>query len=238
MAVVRFAKVVGQLPAQLAPDTLYLVRTGSGFDLYCSDMTASIAHALNGSGGGGTWPGPSIAYPKRTATPKIVGDTGGTALTTQALTAARQYFVPLVVPRQVTLTGLRISVTTAKAGQANLGLYGNAVVGGSDAPGSRIAAITAPLDTGTTGDKTGSFASSVTLDPGTLYWVSLIASVSATLRALAVASVQTALGRAVNGTTVISHLYAAGSGSTLPNPAPTALTNGTGSCPAIYLMEQ
>lgn len=238
MAVVRFAKVVGSLPAPLDPDTLYLVRTGAGFDLYCSDMTASIAHALNGSGGGGTWPGPSIAYPKRTATPKIVGDVAGTALTTQALTAARQYFMPLVVPRPVTLTGLRISVTTARAGSANLGIYANAVVGGNDAPGSLLAAISSTLDTGTVGDKTGSFGTALTLNPGTLYWASLIGSAAATLRALAVGSVQSALGRTVNNTTVISHLYAAGSGSTLPATAPTSLTNGTGNCPAIYLMEQ
>lgn len=178
----------------------------------------------------------SIAYPKRTATPKIAGDIGGTALTTLTLTAARQYLVPFVVPRPVTLTGLRISVTTASAGQANLGIYGNAVVGADDAPGGLLATISAVLDTGTTGDKTGSFAAALALTPGTLYWAGLISSAAAALRALAVGSVQSALGRTVNNTTVISYLYAAGSGSTLPDPAPTTLTNGTGSCPAIYLI--
>ena len=28
-------------------NTLYFVRTGDGFDLYCSDQTGSIAHKLN-----------------------------------------------------------------------------------------------------------------------------------------------------------------------------------------------
>jgi hypothetical protein len=188
-----------------------------------------------GGGGGGGYP--SIAFPKRTSTPKIAGDIGGTALSTLALTASRQYFIPLVVPRDVTLTGLRISVTTASAGAANLGIYANTQSGGNDVPGARIAQITATLDTGTTGDKTGSFSSSVTLTAGTLYWVSAIGSAAATIRALAVASVQTALGRQVNNTGAITHLFASGSGSTLPDPAPSSLSDGTGVCPAIYLVE-
>lgn len=175
-----------------------------------------------------------LAYPKRVATPKIVGDVAGTALTTQALTAARQYFVPFTVPRSVVLTGLRISVTTAATGSASIGLYGNTHVAGDDAPGSLLAQVTG-LNTGSTGDKTGSL--NVTLLPGQLYWASLIASAAATVRALAVGSVHPALGRTANNTTAITHLFAAGAGSTLPDPAPTALSNGTGSCPAIYLLE-
>jgi phage terminase large subunit GpA-like protein len=76
-----------------------------------------------------------------------------------------------------------------------------------------------------------------TLQPGVLYWASLIASAAATVRALAVGSLQTALGRTVGSTTAVGFLYAAGSGSTLPATAPTSLTAGTGACPAIYLLE-
>lgn len=236
MATIRFAKVVASLPATLDPDTLYLVRAGAGFDLYCSDATGSIAHAINasGSGSGSIANAGAIAWPKRTATPRIVGDVGGTALTTLALTASRQYFVPFTVPRTVLLTGLRISVSTASAGTASVGIYANTVVSDNDAPGILLASATG-LNTGATGDKDG--ALSLTLNPGTIYWASLIGSAAATLRALAVGSVQTSLGRTVNNTTVISYLFAAGSGSTLPNPAPTTLTAGTGSCPAIYLLE-
>jgi hypothetical protein len=176
----------------------------------------------------------SVAYPKRTSSPKIVGAANGTALGTLALTAARQYFVPFVVPRKVALTGLRLSVTTASAGTASIGIYGNTVVSGNDAPGALLASVTG-LSTSATGDKTG--ALSAVLTPGKLYWASLIASAAATLRALAVGGVQTALGWTANNTTVVSHLYAAGSGSTLPATAPTALTDGTGSVPAIYLLE-
>jgi hypothetical protein len=229
MAALRFAKVVASLPGQLEPDTLYLLRAGAGFDLYLSDATASIAYPVNAPSAPA-----QIAYPKRPATPKIAGDVAGAALTTLALTAARQYFVPLVVPRTLTLTGLRISVTTAATGTAAIGLYGNTVVGGNDAPGALLASV-AGLNTGATGDKTGTL--NYTLQPSVLYWLGLIASAATTLRALAVGSVQTALGRTVGGTTAVSFLYAAGSGSTLPATAPTPLTAGTGPCPAIYLLE-
>jgi hypothetical protein len=47
MATIRFAKVVANLPATLEPNTLYLVRVGSGFDLYASDMTGSVAYLIN-----------------------------------------------------------------------------------------------------------------------------------------------------------------------------------------------
>lgn len=53
MSVFGLAKVVGALPDPLAPDMIYAVRTGVGFDLYVSDATGSVAHPLNVSGGGG-----------------------------------------------------------------------------------------------------------------------------------------------------------------------------------------
>lgn len=230
MATLRFSKVVSSLPGILDPDTLYLVRTGAGFDLYVSDATGSIAYPLNAPAAP-----PQTAYPKRSATPKIVGDVAGTALTTLALTASRQYFIPLVVPRNVNLTGLRISVTTAATGTASIGIYGNTVVNGDDAPGTLLASVTG-LDTGTTGDKTGTL--NYTLQAGTLYWASMIASAAATIRALGVASRGAELGRTANNTTVTSYLYAAGSGSTLPTTAPTTLTPAAGAVtPAIYLLE-
>jgi hypothetical protein len=174
-----------------------------------------------------------VCWPIRTATPKVAGDIGATALTTLAVTSSRQYWVPVVVARKITLTALRISVTTASAGLASVGLYSNRVASGSDEPNQLLASATG-LDTGTTGDKTGSI--SYTLQPGVLYWASLICAAAATLRAMAVGSIQPALGRTVNGTTMISHLYAAGSGSTLASPAPATFTAGTGSTPAIYLV--
>ena len=43
----RAQKVVSSLPGTLQANTLYFVRTGDGFDLFCSDQTGSIAHKLN-----------------------------------------------------------------------------------------------------------------------------------------------------------------------------------------------
>jgi hypothetical protein len=206
------------------------VRVGAGFELYASDATGSIAYPVNAPAAPA-----QIAWPKRSATPKIAGDVNGTALTTLTLTASRQYFIPLVVPRNVTLTGLRISVTTAATGTASVGIYGNTVVSGSDTPGSLLASATG-LDTGTVGDKTGSL--SYALQAGTLYWVSMIANAAAVVRALAVASQQTALGRVANSASVVSHLYVAGGGATLPATASTTLTAAAGvATPAIYLIE-
>jgi hypothetical protein len=192
---------------------------------------------VSAAAGGGGWPGPSIAYPKRTTTPKIVGDVAGTLLSTLAMTAARQFFIPLVVPRQAVLSGLRISVTTAVAGTANAGIYSNTVIGGNDSPGNLLAATATAYNTGTTGDKTSDFSSNLTLQPGTLYWASVICSANPTLRALAIGSIQSSLGRPVNNTNIISHLWAAGSGATLSATASTALTEGTSSIPAIYMIE-
>jgi hypothetical protein len=172
-------------------------------------------------------------WPIRVATPKIAGDVNGTALSTITVTASRQYWIPMVVARKITLTGLRISVTTAATGAASIGLYSNRVVSGSDEPDQLLASVTG-LDTGTTGDKTGTL--SYTLQPGTIYWASVICAAAAVLRALAVGSVQPALGRTVNNTTMITYLYAAGSGSTLASPAPATFTAGTGVAPAIYLV--
>jgi hypothetical protein len=45
----RIHKVVSSLPSQLEANTLYLARTGEGFDLYCSDATGAIAYTQNGT---------------------------------------------------------------------------------------------------------------------------------------------------------------------------------------------
>ena len=51
MAVIKFSKVIGTVPPVLEPNTAYLVRTGAGFDLFMTDMTGTVAHTLNSSGG-------------------------------------------------------------------------------------------------------------------------------------------------------------------------------------------
>lgn len=237
MPVMRFEKVVGSLPPTLAPNTLYAVRTGAGFDLYVSDATGSIAHSLNGGGGGPTTNLDAVPWAKRLPTPRIIGDANCTALTTLALGGNRRYFIPFSVPRQVVLSGLRISVATAVTGTAGVGIYDNTVVSGSDSPGSLLAEVSGGLSTATTGYKTGTFAGgNLTLTTGILYWASIIGP-AATLRALPVGAIGMALGRTANNTTAITHLYATGTAPKLPATAPTSLTAGTGSIPAIYMIE-
>jgi len=225
MSVIRFAKVAS-LPATLQPNTMYLVRVGAGFDLYVSDATGSMAYPVNPVEHAG-----AIAWPRRLNTPKIAGDVTAQGLTGQVLIASRQYFVPFTVPCTVSLTGLRLSVFTPAVGTASIGIYGNTRVAGNDTPGNLLVSVTG-LDTGTTGDKTGTV--SYTLNPSVLYWASLICSAAVTLRALSAASNQTSLGR--NANAGITHLFAAGSGSTLPTTAPTSLTDSGSATPAIYLV--
>lgn len=124
------------------------------------------------------------------------------------------------------------------AGTASVGIYANTQDGnGDDAPGALLASATG-LNTGSTGDKDGTFGSPITLLPGVLYWVSLIGSAAATVRSLAIASRGTELGRVVGNTGVIAYLYVAGSGSTLPATAGAAPTAGSAvATPAIYLLE-
>ena len=176
----------------------------------------------------------AVVFPLRLATPKIAGDINGTALTSLALTASRQYFVPFSVPRAIAITSLRISVTANVAGNGAVGIYGNTVVSGSDAPGDQLVQATGLVMGVANEDKTG--AAAITLLPGQIYWASLISSSAATVRALPVGAVQASLGRVVNNTTSVTHLFVSGSGSTLPATASTSLSNGTGNIPAIYLV--
>ena len=47
MSKLRIEKVIGDVPGTLAPDCVYAVRAGAGYDLRVSDMTGSVAHKLN-----------------------------------------------------------------------------------------------------------------------------------------------------------------------------------------------
>lgn len=42
-----FVKTVSALPADLVPNSIYVVRVGEGFDLYVTDLTGATAHKLN-----------------------------------------------------------------------------------------------------------------------------------------------------------------------------------------------
>ena len=48
MTILKARKEVAALPSLLEANTIYVIRTGMGFDLYITDNTGSIAHKLNG----------------------------------------------------------------------------------------------------------------------------------------------------------------------------------------------
>lgn len=48
MSVIKFYKEISTLPATLVANAAYLLRTGTGFDLYVTDSTGSIAYKTNG----------------------------------------------------------------------------------------------------------------------------------------------------------------------------------------------
>jgi hypothetical protein len=50
MSKIKIDKVVANLPDPLVADTVYAVRSGTGFDLFISDATGTVAHAINPSG--------------------------------------------------------------------------------------------------------------------------------------------------------------------------------------------
>lgn len=47
VSLVKFHKVVASLPENIDPNSIYFIRTGTGFDLYASDATGQVAHKLN-----------------------------------------------------------------------------------------------------------------------------------------------------------------------------------------------
>lgn len=67
-------KEVASLPGTLAPDTLYFVRTGAGFDLYLTDNTGTTAHKLNGPPIATLAEFASAAADKVLATDSVYGD--------------------------------------------------------------------------------------------------------------------------------------------------------------------
>lgn len=47
MATLKVEKVIGALPGTLVADTIYFVRTGTGFDIYVTDSTGAVAYESN-----------------------------------------------------------------------------------------------------------------------------------------------------------------------------------------------
>ncbi|MEM2174275.1 MAG: hypothetical protein QXI58_01425 [Candidatus Micrarchaeia archaeon] len=108
------------------------------------------------------------------------GHSNALALTTATPSANVLLAFPLIIPVSTTFDQIAINVTTAKTGQARLGIYrdnNNQVY-----PGSLILDA-GVIDTGTTGVKILSI--DLTLTPG-LYWAAYVTNAGPTVRAIAV----------------------------------------------------
>lgn len=165
---------------------------------------------------------------------RVFGAVAASNLGTLALTASRLYFLPFAVSRAESLTELGLRVSTASAGSASIGIYANADTADGDGPGALLASVTG-LNTGTTGFKSAALGTPLDLLPGVTYWAALISSAAATLNAVTSGHV---MHYGAGSTTATIGLFAAGSGSTLPDPAPTSLTNHStvASTPLFYYL--
>lgn len=99
MATFKIEKVVSALPGTLVADTVYAVRAGTGFDLYITDNTASIAHKVNTADISET--GPSLTYTSSILT-RIDYDSGNykTFSYTGGILTQIDYVVGLVTTRK------------------------------------------------------------------------------------------------------------------------------------------
>jgi len=99
---------------------------------------------------------------------------------------------PLWIRKTVTFVAFRLEVTTLVAATTcRLGLYTD---NGSGYPSTLVTnSDVGTIDTATTGVKTSTFSSAITLTPG-LYWIAWNSNGAATVRSIAVGAIDSTLG--------------------------------------------
>lgn len=148
----------------------------------------------------------------------------------------RQYFIPIIYQRELTIKYLSSYVATAKSATLNIGLYDTILAeNGDQVPGTLIASVN-DIDTSTVGLKKYQLAQNITLLPNNLYWASMIADNYVDIRFFYDDGCQTIIGCQSSGQ-VITQLYYDGFESVLPATAPTILNELDGSIPMIGLIE-
>lgn len=150
-----------------------------------------------------------------------------TETTALAMTNNTSYWIPFAVNRGTTVSAISINVTTSSSGSSeSVGIYNSNST--NLYPNDLLASVT--LDTSSTGLKTGTLATAITLTPG-IYWIAIASSGAPTLTALAVGSL---LPLAYSTITEVTHYR--NTGTTLPSTAPTTgYSNGTGAFPLVLL---
>jgi hypothetical protein len=150
-----------------------------------------------------------------------------TAVSTISMANNTSYWIPFAVNRIMTVSALSISVSTSSSWSSEtVGIYDSNLT--NLYPNKLLRVVT--LDTSSTGLKTGTLATSITLTPG-IYWIALASSGTPTLVALTIGSLQPL---AYSTTTAVTHYR--NTGTTLPSTAPTTgYTSGTGVFPLVLL---
>jgi hypothetical protein len=147
--------------------------------------------------------------------------------TTLAMSNNTSYWIPFIVNRKINVSAISINVSTAATGSyESVGIYNSNPT--NFYPNTLLESVT--LDTGSTGLKTGTFSSSITLTPG-IYWTALASEGTPTLTALSGGSL---LALAFSGTSAVTHYR--NTGTTLPSTAPTTgYSAGTTAFPLVLL---
>jgi hypothetical protein len=150
-----------------------------------------------------------------------------TATGTLTMTTNTSYWIPFAVNRRTTVSTLSIDVSTASSGSSEtVGIYNSNQT--NLYPQALLGSVT--LDTSSTGLKTGTSATAITLTPG-LYWIAIASNGAPTLTAIDVGSL---LPLAYSGTSAVTHYR--NTGTTLPSTAPTTgYTAGTEAFPLVLL---
>jgi hypothetical protein len=141
-------------------------------------------------------------------------------------TALRQYFVPFVLARTVSVTQLGGANGAGGSGTAQAGIYGNTTVGGLDHPGTLLASVSLP-NMALSGFLSGTV--SLTLQAGTIYWASFVSTNIATWLQANANEMTCLLGWAgTNRNIAQTHLYDTLASAVLPGTANTTLTSNIG----------
>jgi len=134
------------------------------------------------------------------------------ATTTLAMLNNTSYWIPFALNRRINVSAISINVSTGSASTSeNVGIYSSNLT--SLYPNTLLTSVT--LDTASTGLKTGTLATEITLTPG-IYWIALASNGAPTLTALALGSL---VPLAYSTTTAVTHYR--NTGTTLPSTAPT-----------------
>lgn len=240
--IIRIEKVISSLPSTLIANTLYFVRIGTGFDLYLTDSTGSVAHKINNDpilktindmplqGAG------NIDIPTPLTVTNIVKETGmysttsrfsgATTITTVTNT---MYCIPVALAHDITLDSVGVRVTTAVANTAvRIVIYNTGI---DNKPTGVPAYESKEILTTTTGVK--SINSAFQLKSGTLYWMCIWTKGAPIINISPPANCTPLFN---NGTADVyyktfSRTYSA---TGTPGTFPTTTTNATTGCPIIY----